>query len=100
MKKVRTIDHQGRYYKTSSPFIVHPSPQRTSLLFQAGASSAGTQFAAKYAEAVFFTSVSAKLLRSKVDKMRGLAREAGRDPTSVKIFGSFTPILGRTDSRS
>jgi len=32
---------------------VHPSPQRTPILFQAGSSPSGKAFAAKHAEAVF-----------------------------------------------
>lgn len=46
------------------------------------------------------SSHSPLVLRPKVDKIRKLAKEAGRDPSSVKIFATFTPIIGRTDEEA
>lgn len=40
------------------------------------------------------------MLRSKVDNIRKLAAEQGRDPRSVKFFATFTPIIGRTDEEA
>lgn len=77
-----------------------PSPQRTPFLFQAGTSAAGSAFAATHAEAIFVSSHSPKVLRPKVDKIRALAAEQGRDPHSIKFFGTFTPIIGRTDEEA
>ena len=36
------------------------------------------------------------MVRPKVDNIRKLAAEQGRDPRSIKFFGTFTPIIGRT----
>lgn len=77
-----------------------PSPQRTPFLFQAGTSSAGSEFAATHAEAIFVSAHSPKVLRPKIDKIRELAKEKGRDPQSVKFFSTFTPVLGRTDEEA
>ena len=96
--KIRTINHQGKYFSLSSRHIVDPSPQRTPFLFQAGTSPAGSAFAAGHAEAVFVSAHSPAVLRPKVDKIRALAAEAGRDPRSVKVFATFTPIVGATDA--
>jgi alkanesulfonate monooxygenase SsuD/methylene tetrahydromethanopterin reductase-like flavin-dependent oxidoreductase (luciferase family) len=79
---------------------VDPSPQRTPFLFQAGTSSAGSEFAATHAEAIFVSSHSPAVLRPKIDKIRQLAQEKGRDPQSVKFFATFTPVLGRTDEEA
>lgn len=83
-----------------SRHIVDPSPQRTPFLFQAGTSPAGSAFAATHAEAIFVSSHSPKVLRPKIDKIRALAKELGRDPRSIKFFGTFTPIIGRTDEEA
>jgi alkanesulfonate monooxygenase SsuD/methylene tetrahydromethanopterin reductase-like flavin-dependent oxidoreductase (luciferase family) len=40
------------------------------------------------------------VLRPNVDRIRKLAKEAGRDPSSIKFFATFTPILGRTDEEA
>lgn len=40
------------------------------------------------------------MLRPKIDNIRKLAAEKGRDPRSIKFFATFTPILGRTDEEA
>ena len=51
--KVHDIDHVGPFYDVVGPHLSEPSPQRTPLLFQAGASDRGRSFAARHAECVF-----------------------------------------------
>ena len=46
------------------------------------------------------SSHSPKVLRPKVDNIRRLAAEQGRDPRSIKFFATFTPIIGRTDEEA
>lgn len=98
--KIRTINHKGKFYNLESRHICSPSPQRTPFLFQAGTSSAGSVFASQHAEAIFVSSHSPALLRPKVDNIRRLAAEQGRDPRSVKVFATFTCILGQTDEEA
>ncbi|KAK5120381.1 hypothetical protein LTR85_006320 [Meristemomyces frigidus] len=98
--QIRTISHHGKYYDIESKHIVDPSPQRTPFLFQAGTSEAGSTFASKHAEAIFVSSHSPTALRPKVDNIRRLAAEEGRDPRTVKFFATFTPILGRTNEEA
>ncbi|KAK3385969.1 xenobiotic compound monooxygenase, DszA family [Podospora didyma] len=98
--KVRTIRHQGKYFSLDAKHIVDPSPQRTPFLFQAGTSSAGSEFAATHAEAIFVSAHSPSVLRPKIDKIRALAAAQGRDPRSIKVFATFTPIIGRTDEEA
>ncbi|KAL6704540.1 hypothetical protein ACN47E_008169 [Coniothyrium glycines] len=98
--KIRTIKHSGKFLHLESRHIVDPSPQRTPFLFQAGTSSAGSEFAATHAEAIFVSSHSPIVLAPKIAKIRQLAREKGRDGQSVKFFATFTPILGRTDEEA
>lgn len=43
---------------------------------------------------------SPAVLRPKVQKIRELAAEKGRDPRSLKFFATFTPIVGRTDEEA
>jgi hypothetical protein len=58
--------------------------------------SAGSEFAATHAEAVFVSAHSASVLAPKIANIRKLAASKGRDPRSIKFFATFTPILGRT----
>ena len=98
--KIRTVKHHGKYYDLESRHITDPSPQRTPFLFQAGTSSAGSQFASRHAEAVFVSAHSPTVLAPKIANIRKLAAQEGRDPRSVKVFGTFTPIVGRTDEEA
>lgn len=95
--KIRTIHHHGKYFDLDTRHIVDPSPQRTPFLFQAGTSPAGSQFAATHAEAIFVSAHAPSVLRPKIDRIRALAAEKGRDPRSVKFFVTFTPIVAATD---
>lgn len=67
------------------------------MLYQAGASSRGKQFAASHAECVFVAAPSKALLKKTVADIRRRAAEAGREPHSVLIFNMQTVIVGETD---
>ena len=98
--RVRQINHYGKYFRLEARHIVDPSPQRTPFLFQAGTSAAGSAFAMAHAEAIFVSGHNPKVIRPKVDNIRRMARENGRDPNSIKFFGTMTPILGRTEEEA
>ena len=95
--KVHAINHEGRYFKVPGIHVSEPSPQRTPLLFQAGTSERGKDFAAAHAEAVFVGAPTAAILRTQVASIRARARAHGRDPHDVKVFSGYTVITGETD---
>ncbi|RDW63904.1 dimethyl-sulfide monooxygenase-3 [Coleophoma crateriformis] len=94
--KVHKVNFDGLYHRTVSYGPMHPSPQRTPVLFQAGTSSAGSAFAAKHAEAIFCGGHKPSETKRIVDSIRAAAAANGRDPNHVKFFPQITPILGRT----
>lgn len=98
--KVHNIEHEGRYFQLPGPFLCEPSPQRTPVLFQAGASPRGTRFAGTHAEAVFVNGPSPAVVRGSVDAIRSAVADAGRDPRSVKVFAMLTPITAATDTEA
>ena len=98
--KVHDINHEGEYFTVPGPFLCEPSPQRTPVLFQAGTSPRGVQFAAKHAEAVFVSGPTTKIVRGSVDKLRAAVAEQGRDPRSVKVFAMLTPVVAETGEQA
>ncbi len=66
------------------------------MLYQAGASSRGKQFAAGHAECVL-SPRRRKCCSKTVADIRRRAAEAGRDPRSILIFNLQTVIVGETD---
>jgi FMN-dependent oxidoreductase (nitrilotriacetate monooxygenase family) len=98
--KIRPIEHKGTYFEIPGYHLCEPSPQRTPLLFQAGASPRGISFAARHAEAIFITGTRPSVLRPKVDHIRRELEKNGRDPRSVKIFPLITVITGENDEEA
>ncbi|KAM0219387.1 hypothetical protein ACHAPA_007132 [Fusarium lateritium] len=100
-KLVRQIDHEGKYFNVPGPHVVDPSPQRTPLLLQAGASKAGKAFAAQHAEAIFTSAHAPEVCKKNIAEIRQVARDQfGRDPTKIKVLALVTPILGKTEEEA
>lgn len=98
--KVHGAGFAGRYYSVPGPHLLHPSPQRTPVLFQAGASSRGRAFAARHAEVVFVNGPTTAIVRGVVDKIRAAAADAGRDPRAVRVIGMLTPVVAPSDAEA
>lgn len=98
--KVHRVMHDGEYFRVNAVHLCEPSPQRTPVLYQAGASSKGTAFAARHAECVFVVGHSRSRMAQSVASLRNLAVEAGRAPTDIKIFALTTVITGATDEEA
>ncbi|WP_396922835.1 LLM class flavin-dependent oxidoreductase [Mycolicibacterium sp.] len=96
--KVHGIGHQGRYFTVPGAHLVEPSPQRTPVLFQAGTSTAGREFAARNAELVFVSDPRPEVLRANIDDVRRRAVGHGRDPQSIKFITSVEIVTDSTDS--
>ncbi|MDF2444302.1 MAG: long-chain alkane monooxygenase [Subtercola sp.] len=83
---VRMIDHDGPYFRTRGILNLPPSPQRTPLLVQAGASGRGRDFAGRNAEAVFVAGGVPSVVAANVAGVRASAVAAGRPADSVKLL--------------
>jgi alkanesulfonate monooxygenase SsuD/methylene tetrahydromethanopterin reductase-like flavin-dependent oxidoreductase (luciferase family) len=95
-EKAHRVKFEGNFHNTDTWAPMHPSPQRTPVIFQAGASKAGSDFAAKHAEAIFGGTNQAKETGKFVRRMRDLAAANGRDPNHIKFFPGITPIVAPT----
>ena len=96
--KVHAIQHQGQFYQSQGVFQVSPSPQRTPVLYQAGASPRGLAFATQHAEGIFIGGDRPEKIKQQVDKIRALAVAQGRDANNVKIFVGITVVTAETDA--
>src|SRR5437763_8871829 len=98
--KVHRVKHEGNNYRLNAIHLSEPSPQRTPVLYQAGTSPRGRQFAAQHAECVFMSGPSAKVIAPRVAAIRTLANEMGRNPAEILMFSMMTIILGRTEAEA
>jgi long-chain alkane monooxygenase len=95
--KVHPIGHEGTYFKVPGLHLAEPSPQRTPVLYQAGASNRGKTFGAENAEVVFLSAPSIPLVRDHVTDIRERVRAAGRDPDDVLVVNCHTVITAPTE---
>jgi alkanesulfonate monooxygenase SsuD/methylene tetrahydromethanopterin reductase-like flavin-dependent oxidoreductase (luciferase family) len=98
--KVHRINHRGPRYTVEGPHLVSPSPQRTPLLFRAGASEADRAFAAKNAEAVFIWSTSPAAAAHDTADIRSRAASHGRLPGDIKFFQGLSVVTGATEAEA
>ena len=96
-EKVHKVRHKGEFYQVEGYHLCEPSPQRTPVLFQAGTSDRGLQFAGRHAECVFISGQNKVATREQVDKVRANAKAAGRNPEDIKVFMGLNVIVGATE---
>lgn len=99
-KKVHPIQHEGKYFTVPGIHICEPSPQRTPVLYQAGASSRGQKFASQNAECVFIAAPSKIATKKVVQGIRQKLVQEGRDPYSVKIYALLSIVTDETDAKA
>ncbi|MGY0694450.1 LLM class flavin-dependent oxidoreductase [Virgibacillus sp. FSP13] len=98
--KVHDIHHEGKYFKVPGAHLSEPSPQRTPVLYQAGASTKGRAFAAENAECVFIGAPTLAVAKETVKRLRADIKKTGRSPEEVQILTMFTPIVGKTEAEA
>ena len=97
---VHRIHHAGPYYRADGIHMVEPSPQRTPVLFQAGSSGRGREFAARNAECVFLQGTTRAALAAAVQDIRARAVGYGRDPASIKFLVGMTFLTAPTSAEA
>ncbi|WP_315150384.1 LLM class flavin-dependent oxidoreductase [Corynebacterium variabile] len=95
--KVRPINHARTHYTVPGIHVSEPSPQRTPVIFQAGASSRGSTFAADHAEAVFVAAPTKEALASTVRTLTAKLADAGRSRKDVVVYALLTVITDATE---
>lgn len=94
--RIRHVDFQGAVHRCRGPLNVPRSPQGRPVIIQAGASSRGLAFAAKWAEVVFVVQPDRAAMQRAYATIRHEVRKAGRDPAQVKVLAAVMPFVGAT----
>ncbi|MGY2811499.1 LLM class flavin-dependent oxidoreductase [Bradyrhizobium sp. USDA 4506] len=98
--KVHPVHHDGNNYRLNAIHLSEPSPQRTPVLYQAGTSPRGRQFAAEHAECVFMSGPSAKVIGPRVSAIRELAAAKGRNPAEILMFSMMCVVVAPTEAEA
>jgi FMN-dependent oxidoreductase (nitrilotriacetate monooxygenase family) len=94
--KVKTIDFEGKWYKSRGPLNTARSPQGRPTFVQAGGSPRGRQFAAQHADSIIAVANGIPGMKAYRDDVRERAARAGRNPDDIKVLFLAAPVLGET----
>lgn len=94
--QVQPIDHDGAFVRSRGPLNVPRSPQGRPILAQAGASEAGRDFAARYADMVFTVQSDLADAQGFYRDMKARAVQHGRAPESLLIYPGIVPVAAPT----
>ena len=98
-RRVKEINHHGQYFDVAGPHLSAPSTQRTPVIFQAGMSERGREFAARHAECIFVVGSSRSGQALEID-LQKRARSNGRSRSDLKLIGGVAPIVGGTEAEA
>ncbi|WOE31749.1 MULTISPECIES: LLM class flavin-dependent oxidoreductase [unclassified Acinetobacter] len=99
-RKVHPIHHEGQYFSVPGIHICEPSPQRTPVLYQAGASARGQKFASQHAECVFISAPTQNAVKKLAEGIRHNLIEVGKDPHAVLIYTMLAIVVDETDEKA
>ncbi|MFS0828207.1 LLM class flavin-dependent oxidoreductase [Pseudomonas phoenicis] len=96
--KLHTLGHQGEFFQVKGPLNIQRSPQGQPLIFQAGVSEDGREFAAQNADAIFLNPESFSEARAYYRDLKQRAVRHGRNPDELFILPGIRPIIGRDEA--
>jgi FMN-dependent oxidoreductase (nitrilotriacetate monooxygenase family) len=98
--KLHTLHHKGEFFSVKGPLNVARSKQGQPVIFQAGASEDGKNFAAKVANAIFTGQETLEDAKRYYADVKGRAKALGRNPDDIVILPGIGPIVGRTQEEA
>jgi len=94
LSKMHVLNHAGKYYHVKGPLNANRPPQGYPVIFQAGASDTGKDFAAASAEVVFATQSILEDAVAFAKDLKDRCEKAGRPRDSLKIMLGVSPVVG------
>jgi FMN-dependent oxidoreductase (nitrilotriacetate monooxygenase family) len=97
---VGAFAHHDRHFDIAGQFDVPRSPQGRPVIFQAGDSDAGREFAASAADAIFSRHATMEAGRAFYRDLKGRLARHGRRPDQLLILPAATFVLADTDAEA
>lgn len=95
-EKMHTLNHEGEFFSVKGPLNIARSKQGQPVIFQAGSSEVGKNYASKEADAVFTGHETLADAKAFYQDVKTRAASFGRNPDDVLIFPGISPIIGST----
>ncbi|MEI4769960.1 LLM class flavin-dependent oxidoreductase [Psychrobacillus sp. FJAT-51614] len=95
-EKLHELNYKGEYFSVAGPLNIGRSKQGRPIIFQAGSSEDGKNFAAKEADAIFTGHGNLQDAQKFYKDVKNRAIAFGRNPDEVVIMPGISPIIGKT----
>ena len=97
--KIAKVEHNGEFFNCNTVAPALPSPQGRPVLYQAGSSGRGQQFAFKHADVIFAIQPNLPGMKKFMDDFRAASVAQGRLKAPGVTFG-IQPIVGGTEEEA
>ncbi len=91
------LHHKGEFFSVAGPLNISRSKQGQPVIFQAGTSEAGRDFAATSAQGIYTNAESLEEAQAYYRDVKQRTAAAGRNPDHILIFPGIVPIIEATD---
>jgi FMN-dependent oxidoreductase (nitrilotriacetate monooxygenase family) len=98
--KLHELNHKGEFLSVKGPLNLSRSPQGQPVIFQAGSSEDGRNFAARSAEAIFTHQDDLAEAQKFYTDIKARAKGFGRDPDKVFVVPGARPVIGSTEAEA
>ncbi|MFK0255997.1 LLM class flavin-dependent oxidoreductase [Streptomyces sp. NPDC090445] len=88
------------FFGVRGPLNLPPSPQGSPVIFQAGASPVGREFAARHAEVIFTRHTQLADGQATYEDLKRRVAAHGRDPEQVQIWPGVQPLVAGTEEEA
>jgi FMN-dependent oxidoreductase (nitrilotriacetate monooxygenase family) len=98
--KQHPLNHRGEFFRVDGPLNIQRSQQGQPVIFQAGSSDEGRDFAAQVAEGIYANAEDIEEAQEYYEDVKRRTAAAGRNPDHVVILPGLTPIIAPTDAEA
>lgn len=98
--KLHALNHEGDFFSVQGPLNISRSPQGQPVIFQAGASEAGTTFSAQEADVVFAIMPTIEEAKGYYQDVKRKTTDCGRSAEDIVVIQGISPIIGETEEEA
>jgi alkanesulfonate monooxygenase SsuD/methylene tetrahydromethanopterin reductase-like flavin-dependent oxidoreductase (luciferase family) len=98
--ELRTPHHEGEHFTVREPRAISRPPQGHPVLFQAGSSDTGRDFAARHGEVLFTVQPELAAAQAYYTDIKARVTKAGRDPDNVLVWPVLSPLVADTETEA
>ena len=98
--KQHALHHRGEFFSVAGPLNISRSRQGQPVIFQAGSSEEGRDFAAAVAEGIYANEETFEEAHAYYRDIKRRAAAAGRNPDQLLVLPGIAPIVADTDEEA